>query len=86
MLYTQSDIEKRVNKLFNDKQYINQLVADIFDAECNDHIITPSDVTRITNTITSTSYLFDIAEAQLAAEHTYAIPHGYINPQHLQLI
>lgn len=77
---TDTQIKKRVERLSQDRNYINELIADMFDAEGHDYPIMIDDVHRLRQVILETTYLQDIAIAQLHDECEY-VPgaHGYAN-------
>lgn len=65
---TITQINKRVEKLTHDHNYINELLADMFDGEGHDRPIMMDDVTRLKDVLFNKGYLRDIATSQLESE------------------
>jgi hypothetical protein len=79
-------VQMRRNQLATDHMYINELIADMFDAEGNDRHITPADVTRLQDVIFNTRYLTDIATSQVLNEQEPPMPHGFARNLDKQLL
>ena len=68
VMLTEQQINERVDELSHDNEYINELIADMFDAEGHMRVITPNDVSRLKQIIFNKGYLKDIATDQLKDE------------------
>jgi hypothetical protein len=66
---TQQQINDRYNELASDNRYITELMADMYDAEGNNHSVTIEDVARLRNKVFNKGYLRTIAKDQLIDEH-----------------
>lgn len=76
---SEQQLKNRVNQLAQDHDYIDELTADMFDAEGHNRVIEPPDVSRLRDIIFNRGYLKDIAKDQLKDElSTAPAPHGYL--------